>query len=106
MPTVSVWMDSGCTIPPHGLTDTLYVRFGADFGFDSEHLWGGYNDPNSMMFIFTPTTDYPQETYQVRAYRNFLSNERSTPYKAGDVVRIFNVLEKMYADQFVTQFYL
>lgn len=99
-------MDRACSILPHGLTDTLYVRFGADFGFDDEKLWGDYADPNSMMFIFTPTTDYPQETYQVRAYRNFLSNERSTPFKAGDVVRIFDVLEKMNADAFTTQFYL
>ena len=99
-------MDSACTILPHGLTDTLYVRLGADFGFDGEQLWGGYAEPNSMMFIFTPTSDYPQETYQVRAYRNFLSKERSVPYKAGDVIRIFNVLEKMNADNFTTQFFL
>lgn len=99
-------MDSDCTILPHGLTDTLYVRFGTDFGFDGEQMWGGYAEPDSMMFIFTPTSGYPQETYQVRAYRNFLSEERSTPYKAGDVVMIFDVLEKMNADNFTTQFFL
>lgn len=99
-------MDYECTIPPHGLTDTLYVHFGADFGFDGEHLWGGYTDPDSMMFIFTPTSDYPQESYQVRAYRNFLSEERLAPFKAGDVIRIFDVLEKMNADTFTTQFFL
>lgn len=99
-------MDSDCTILPHGMTDTLYVRFGADFGFDGEHLWGGYADPDSMMFIFTPTSDYPQESYQVRAYRNFLSDERSEPFKAGDVVRIFNALEAVVADNFTTQFFL
>jgi hypothetical protein len=99
-------MDSKCTIRPHGLTDTLYVRLNTDFGFNDEHLWGGYADPNSMMFIFTPTSEYPQESYQVRAFRNFLSSERSTPYKAGDVVRIFDVLEKMNADNFTTQFFL
>lgn len=99
-------MDNNCTILPHGMTDTLYVRLGSDFGFNGEHYWGGYDNPNSMMFIFTPTSDYPQETYQVRAYRNFLSEERSTPYKAGDVIRIFDVLEKMNADNFTTQFFL
>lgn len=88
------------------MSDTLYVRFGADFGFNGEQLWGGYAEPNSMMFIFTPTDDYPQETYQIRAYRNFLSDERSEPFKAGDVVRIFNVLEKMNADNFTTLFFL
>lgn len=103
---ITVWMDEQCSIQPHGLADTLYVRFGTNFGFDDEHLWGGYDNPDSMMFVFTPTVDYPQETYQVRAYRNFLSDERTTPYKAGDVVRIFNVLEKMNADTFTTQFSL
>ena len=99
-------MDSNCTTLPHGLTDTLYVRFGTAFGFNGEHLWGGYADPDSMMFIFTPTSDCTQETYQVRAYRNFLSEERSEPYKAGDVVRIFNLLEAVNTDNFTTQFFL
>ncbi len=99
-------MDSNCTILPHGLTDTLYVRFNTDFGFDGEKLWGGYDNPDSMMFIFTPTIDYPQESFQVRAYRNFLSEERLAPFKAGDVIRIFDVLEKMNADTFKTRFFL
>lgn len=103
---VSVWMDFNCTIPPHGLTDTLYVRFGSDFGFNDEQLWGGYADPYSMMFVFTPTDEAPSETYQVRAYRNFLSEERTAPFKAGDVIRIFDVLEKMDADKFTTRFFL
>lgn len=88
------------------MTDTLYVRFGNDFGFDGEQLWGGYTDPDSMMFIFTPTSEYPQETYQVRAFKNFLSDERYESYKAGDVVKIFNALEQMNADNFTTQFFL
>lgn len=97
-------MDAACTIHPHGWVDTLYVKFNRDFGFNGETLWGGYSDPNTMLFVFTPTTDYPDETYQVRAFRNFLSGERSTPFRVGDVMRIHNDLEAMKSDDFQIAF--
>lgn len=99
-------MDPQCRIRPYGRVDTLYVKFNRDFGFNGETMWGGYDDPNTMLFIFTPTTDYPHETYQVRAYKNFLSGERSTPFKVGDVMRIHNDLESMESDDFKTEFNL
>ena len=67
-------------------------------------MWGGYSDPNTMLFVFTPTTDYPDETYQVRAFRNFLSGERTRPFKVGDVMRIHNDLEAMKSDDFQIAF--
>lgn len=97
-------MDRDCTIHPTGWVRTLYVKFNRDFGFNGETLWGGYNDPNTMLFVFTPTTDYPDETYQVRAFRNFLSEERKVPFCNGDVVRIHNVLEAMKSDDFQIAF--
>ena len=97
-------MDPGCTVLPNGWVDTLYVKFIRDFGFNGETLWGGYADPNRMLFVFTPTTDYPDEIYQVRAFRNFLSEERSVPFRKGNVVRIHNDLEAMESDEFQIAF--
>lgn len=97
-------MDPECTVHPFGLVDTLYVKFNRDFGFNGETLWGGYADPNTMLFVFTPTTDYPTETYQVRAFRNFLSEERTMPFRKGNVVRIHNDLEAMESDEFQIAF--
>lgn len=97
-------MDYACTIPPRGITDTLYVRFGRSFGFNDQHLWGGYADPAQMMFVFTPNDEEPNETYQVRAYRNFLSDERSSPFRKGEVIRITNVLESVDVDEFLNVF--
>lgn len=97
-------MDSACTVHPVGWVDTLYVKFNREFGFNRETMWGGYSDPNTMLFVFTPTTDYPDESYQVRAFRNFLSGERGRPFKVGDVVRIHNDLELMNSDDFQIAF--
>ena len=97
-------MDPDCTIHPFGMVDTLFVKFNRDFEFNGETLWGGYSDPNRMLFVFTPTTDYPDETYQVRAFRNFLSEERSVPFRKGNVVRIHNDLETMKSDDFQIAF--
>ena len=97
-------MDAACSIPPHGLTDTLFVKFHQVFGFGDERLWGDYDNPNGMLFVFTPTDEAPTETYQVRAFRNFLSEERHVPYQKGSVVRIFDVLEKINVDSIQTSF--
>lgn len=104
LPDVTVWMDRECTVHPVGWVRTLYVKFNRDFGFNGETMWGGYSDPNTMLFVFTPTTDYPDETYQVRAYRNFISGVRSRPIKAGDVMSIYNALEPMKSDDFQIAF--
>ena len=97
-------MDPDCTVHPFGLVDTLYVKFNRDFGFNGETMWGDYADPNTMLFVFTPTTDSPAETYQVRAFRNFLSEERSIPFEVGDVVSIHNDLGTMKSDDFQIAF--
>lgn len=99
-------MDAAATIPPHGSTDTLYVKFHHDFDFDSGRLWGGYANPSEMMFVFTPTSEAPTETYQVRAFRNFLSNERPTLFKKGSVYRITNVLGPIDVSDIKTTFLL
>ena len=104
LPDITVWMDAECTVHPFGFVDTLYVKFNRDFGFNGETMWGGYANPNTMLFVFTPTTDYPNETYQVRAFRNFFSKERSMPFRKGNVVRIHNDLEAMESDEFQIAF--
>jgi len=86
------------------MVDTLFVKFNRKFGFNGETLWGGYADPNTMLFVFTPTVDSPAETYQVRAFRNFLSEERTEPFSKGNVVRIHNDLESMNSDEFQIAF--
>lgn len=97
-------MDPECTVHPFGFVDTLFVKFNRDFGFNGETMWGGYANPNTMLFVFTPTTDSPTETYQVRAFRNFLSEERTKPFRVGNVVRIHNDLEAMESDDFQIAF--
>jgi len=104
LPDITVWMDAECTVHPFGMVDTLYIKFNRDFGFNGETMWGGYANPNTMLFVFTPTTDYPNETYQVRAFRNFLSKERTMPFRKGNVVRIHNDLEAMESDEFQIAF--
>lgn len=104
LPDITVWMDAECTVHPFGIVDTLFVKFNRDFGFNGETMWGGYANPNTMLFVFTPTTDYPNETYQVRAFRNFLSKERTMPFRKGNVVRIHNDLEAIESDEFQIAF--
>lgn len=99
-------MDDKCSIKPYGLTDTLYVRFKRDFDFNDEFMWGGYANPDEMLFVFTPTYSAPSETYQVRAYKNFLSEETLDPFVKGSVVRIFNILEAVDVSNIKTDFYL
>lgn len=99
-------MDELCRVRPRGSSSVLYVRFGADVGFGGERFFGGYENPDGMMFIFTPTTDAPDETYQIRAYRNFLSEDYSQPFAAGQVVRIENPLGPQSLDGIQTEFTL
>lgn len=99
-------MDAAASIPPHGVTDTLYVKFGRSFDFGDEYLWGGYSDIDRMMFVFTPTDEAPAETYQVRAFRNFLSDERINPFYRGSIVKIVNVLEAVDVSEFQSEFNL
>lgn len=97
-------MDAGASIPPHGVTDTLYVLFGRTFDFGDEYMWGGYSDIERMMFIFTPSDEYPTESYQVRAFRNFLSEERLEPFFRGEIIKIVNVLEAVDVSGFQSEF--
>lgn len=99
-----MWTDALCTTKPSVPTDTLYVRFEEAFGFGDEHFWGGYANPDEMLFIFTPTEEAPTETYQVRAYRNFLSEEQTELFHAGSVVKLVNVLGKVETEGFKTEF--
>lgn len=99
-------MDSACTIQPHGMADTLWVKFNRPFRFNDETLWGGYSDPDKMLFVFTPTVDYPHEQYQVRAFRNFLSDVRDTPYEKNYVIHIHNDLEAVNVDNVQPEFYM
>ena len=101
-----MWLDRDCTVKPHGDCDTLWVKFNRDFGFNDETLWGGYDNYDSMLFVFTPTVEMPHEQYQIRGFRNFLSDVRDTPYEAGDVIRIHNDLEFYNVDNIQTDFYL
>lgn len=106
MTALSVWKNEACTEKPNGVCSVLFVRFHRAAGFGDEHLWGGYDDTDNMLFVFTPTDDAPDETYQLRGYRNFLSEERREPFKAGDVVRIENLLEAVDTTNFKTVFKL
>lgn len=90
MPIVSVFANEACTIRPQGAVNTVYVKFNKPIGFNEEHLWGSWDNPDEMMFIFTPTTEAPNETYQVRCYLNFLSEDFDTPFSCGDIVKCFN----------------
>lgn len=99
-------MDEACTIKPSGMTNRLFVKFNFPFRINGEQLWGSYADPSKMLFIFTPTTEAPKESYQVRGFRNFLSDERYNAFEAGDVVKIVNVLESVDVSNIQTKFYL
>lgn len=99
-------MDDQCTIKPYGLTDTLYVYFRKDFEFNDERLWGSYANPNTMLFVFTPTDQSPTETYQIRAFRNFLSEEFTEPFKKGSVYQITNVLGPIDVSEIKTAYLL
>lgn len=101
---VTLWGDAQCTQKPSGLTDTLYVKFEQRFGFGDEHLWGGYSHVDKMLFIFTPSETSPNETYQVRAFRNYLSEEQIEPFEAGSLVEIVNALGPENVDNFQTEF--
>lgn len=57
-----------------------------------------------MMFIFTPNNDEPDETYQIRAFRNFLSSEGKDPFEKGQIVRIHNDLESVDVSSFKFSF--
>lgn len=99
-------MDKRATIPPSGMADTLFVKFNLPFGFGDETLWGGYNDVNNMLFVFTPTMHAPKETFQVRGFRNFLSDEQVTPFNEGDIVRIVNLLGFVDVSKIKSEFFL
>lgn len=99
-------MDAAATIRPYGYTDTLFVKFHHDFGFGSERMWGGYDNPSEMMFVFTPTFESPSESYQIRAYRNFLSNMKTSRFTAESVYRISNVLGPIDVSDIKTTFRL
>lgn len=80
------------------------MKLGRSFGFNDTHFWGGYQDVPNMMFIFTPSDEEPNETYQIRAYRNFLSSESKDPFEEGQIVRIYNELEPVDVTNFKFSF--
>lgn len=86
------------------MTDTLFVKFNRGFGFDEFVMWGGYDDIENMMFVFTPEVDYPNESYQVRCYRNFISEDFYTPFKPGQIVKVVNLLEAVDTSLFTRSF--
>lgn len=88
------------------MADTLWVKFNRAFKFNDETLWGDYSNPDNMLFVFTPTVDYHHEQYQIRAFRNFLSNVQDDPYEKGNVIRIHNDLEAVNVDNVQPEFYM
>lgn len=80
------------------------MKFGKGFGFNDEHFWGSYQDVPNMMFIFTPNDEEPNETFQIRAFRNFLSSESEDPFESGQIVRIYNALEPVDVTNFKFSF--
>lgn len=88
------------------MTDSLYVRFERNFGFGDETLWGGYDNEAQMLFVFTPTDNAPDESYGIRAFRNFLSEDFTSPFRRGQIVTITNLLGAVDVTEFKTKFYL
>lgn len=90
---------------PAGELDRLFVRFEHDFGYNSQWLWGGYDAPAKMLFVFTPTDAEPEESFQVRGFRNFLSEEFASPFERGQVIEIINPLGVVDTSSFQTLFF-
>ena len=56
-------------------------------------MYGTWADDPNYCFIFTPTTESPNEAYGIRTLRNFLDYDRQEPFRAGDIIRLENALQ-------------
>lgn len=90
---VQIFADSGCTQYATGSEKTVYVRVNKSFGFGE--VWRVFGSSSGDNFMLgTPTTEAPEDFYNVIVWDDWLSDDFSTPFTASQVVECTNRVEE------------
>ena len=89
---IEIFAARECTRKPEGFAREVWVLLGRDYLFGEQTMYGSWQTSPDFFFIFTPSEEEPNESYQLRCWRNFLSDERNYPFRAGTIVRLVNDL--------------
>lgn len=72
---------------PFGSADSVYrVHFGVDVGFDSIRNYGDSSQPFGCLSVLTPDPDYPDDTYGLSLWVDWVSAEFAEPFVAGSII--------------------
>ncbi len=82
---VQVFANPQCTEYADGSSDTVWVRLNQDFGIDQRTEWESSNWYEYLM-IATPSTEYPQDTYAVICWVDWMSEDFNEPFTSGDII--------------------
>lgn len=87
IPAVEVFTDAACTTKPSAGSsyNKLYARLNRAFGIGSSKAWTG-SSACEKLDIVTPTEDVPDDPYAVTVYENFVSEDSTVGYTAGQVI--------------------
>jgi hypothetical protein len=82
-------------VRPSGTPRYIWVKLNRGYGFGQETKYGSWDDDPNYCFIFTPTTESPEESYGIRTLRNFLDYDLNGPLQEGDIIQLENNLENV-----------
>lgn len=83
---VQVFNNYNCTKYFDGTTAECYVRINENIGLNGQRGWGSMSEPSSYLNIETPTTENPDDYYQVSAYIDYISQALRSPIVAGSIL--------------------
>ena len=86
---IQVFADENCTRYAEEGNDTVYVRLNRSFGFGQGKQWGSQADEKTSLVVVTPSTEDPQNKYQITIYVDYASPEYDS-FDQGQVIAITN----------------
>ena len=101
---IEIFADRECTRKPSGFASEIWVLLGRDYLFGEQTQYGSWQTAPDFFFVFTPSEEEPSESYQLRCWRNFLSDERNYPFRAGTIVRLVNDLANVDVTELPTTY--
>lgn len=101
-----MWANAACTERPIvGQSYTqLYVRIGRAFGFNDSKRWDE-DEAGQCLYITTPSTEEPEDTYLVNLWVDWFSVDGTNPYEAGQIVEVTSQEAIPVTSDFVFDFY-
>ena len=77
---VQIFANPQCTKYADGKSKKVWARLNIDVGLGDSASW------STNLFIWTPDSQYPDDPYGVTWYVDWVSDDHSEPFSAGDII--------------------